>query len=561
MTISAHRTRQASRMVLGLAAVVASVAATPATASAAFRAGDVGFSIPTQAGQTWVYGDSWNAGIFIRNAMTLDGDFKGSVRNPARSTWFWPGAPFKVAGGRIAMYGAEVTQKTAGMWGMDVLGGIRAEFDPARPTAAKLTRMSPGIIWAAASSEDSQGPIVYGVDANHQARAGRPQADGTVKQISTMGGTISGQFSVAQEVNGKWWLVGQLPFLSRRVVAYPLSSQTGKVTGPAIKLITLPEPGPNRFTYGATLHPEYAGLMTYAVNGNGPGTPYGLQRIEGFWPFALYWARAAADQAAAAAKAKSARHSTLARKATAAGSEGGQGNNGKAKGKGKKLADMSITESRVILWATEKQRDLEKELERRQRLSTGNNWLGPLPDQLGPNMAPAAASAPATWDQAGTDATPPIGEDADSQQQDFLVPATPAGYRRQQAEAKAAIEAAKAALEDIASQLKAAEDQQRADERAAREADRAARAAARLAEAQKRAQDAQGTDEEAAAEQARQQADEAKQQADQAKEEARVAKEAAKQQAEQAKQLADQAKAAAKAKEKAANGQGRKSWD
>ncbi|MEI6447738.1 MAG: hypothetical protein WCO96_07645 [Actinomycetes bacterium] len=451
-------------------ASVASVAAMPSTASAAFRAGDVGFSIRSQAGSTWVYGDSWNAGIFLRNAMTLNGVYKGTVRNPARSTWFWPGAPFKVAGGRIAMYGAEVTQKKPGMWGMDVLGGVRAEFDPARPAAAKLTRMAPGIIWAAASSEDSQGPIVYGVDANHHAHAGRPQPDGTVKRISEMGGTISGQFSVAQEANGKWWLVGQLPFLSRRVVAYPLSGQTGRVTGPAIKLITLPDPGPSRFAYAATLHPEYEGLMTYAVNGNGPGTPYGLQRVAGFWPFALYWARAAASQAAAAAKARAARRSTFARNAVAADSDDEKGNNGKAKGRGKKLADLPITDSRVVLWATEKQKELENELERRQQLSVDRSWLGPAPDPLGPNMSPPGASAPAAWDQDGTEASPPIGEDSDSQQQDFLVPATPAGYSRQQAEARVAIEAAKAALEDVARQLKAAEDQQKAAEKAAKEA-------------------------------------------------------------------------------------------
>ena len=87
-------------------------------------------------------------------------------------------------------------------------------------------------------------------------------------------------------------MVGSLPFLSRRVVAYQLSGPAGKVTGPGLTLITLPDPGPGGYAYAATVHPELDGLLTWAVNSTVKGAPYGLRQQAGFWPAALRFAHA-----------------------------------------------------------------------------------------------------------------------------------------------------------------------------------------------------------------------------------------------------------------------------
>lgn len=533
-----------------VAALGSALLAVPGTAGAAttFRAGDVGFSIPTAKGSTWVYGDSWVNGRFVRNAMTLNGAYAGTIPSGTTRTWMWPGAPFRTPTGRIAMYGGEFTSTgTGGSWGFKLTNPFRAEFDPARASAATVKRLAPGgILWSASSVHDSQGPIVYGVDSNHRAHAGRPQADGSVLDVGTMGGTISNQFTVLKEPAGKWWLVGQLPFLSRRVVAYPLSGPTGKVTGSALKLITLPDPGSTRWTYAATIHTDYAGLLTWAVNGTGAGTPYGLQKSANFWPYTLYWARAAAAKTTTARTAGTASHRT----ARAADSAKLKINNGKGWGRLKSLEDDStpgITgPDTVLMWASERQKELEQELARNQHNSTDSDWLGPLPEPLGEGMAPGAGS-PSTWEFRGTNPEQPVGEDSDKARDSFLVPATLKGWKAQQEAAKAAIAAAAAELKAASDHLKALVEEQKA-------AEKAAKAAEKLAEARRKAAEDAGTENEDESKQAEREAEAAKQAAEQAIEQA-------KQQLEAAKQTAERAKANAEKASRKANGNGRASWD
>jgi hypothetical protein len=464
-----------SRIAASAVAATVGLAAFAPVASAAFRAGDVGFSIKTDAGQTWVYGDSWNNGQFIRNAMTLNGQYAGSIRNLSASNWVWPGAPYSTADGRIAMYGAEMTQTKPGIWGFKLVGGVKAVFDPAHASAATVSRMPAGSkLWSAASTTDATGPILYSIDGNHHAHAGRPQPDGSVTEVSQLGGTISGQFSVVPDPDGNWWMVGQLPFLSRRVVAYPLSGPTGKVTGPAIKLITLPSPGPNRFTYAATIHPELSGLMTYAVNGSGPGTPYGLQRSAEFWPYSLTFAKAALATPAAA--------TPLARAATAISRTLAH------------IAVVTVGADRVKLWPTEKQKELETELNVRNDNWTGDDSLGNKPTDLSPGMNPSAG-APSVWESAGTSPTQPAGEDSDTGSSDFLVPSTARGLKAQQSGAQSAIASANARLKAANAQMAAALSASKAQEAAAK-------ANELLVEAQKNAAEAQGPAAIAAAKQA-----------------------------------------------------------
>lgn len=278
--------RRAACAAIALAALIA--LSVVSVSGAYFRPGDVGFSIRTPAGQTWVYGDSWINGFFIRNAIAVNGVYTGTINGVARGNWVWPGAPFLLPGGRIGMYAAEVTQVKPGMWGFKVLGGLRVECSPLKPRAATVTRLPrPGLIWAAAAAEDAEGTIVYAVDSRHHVHAGRPQVDGTVREIGLVGGMISGQFTVLRDSADRWWIVGQAPHLSRRVIAYRLTGPAGRTVGRPIRLLTLPSPGPTRFAYGATVHPELGGLLTWSVNGRGPGTPYGLQRLDAFWPSAI----------------------------------------------------------------------------------------------------------------------------------------------------------------------------------------------------------------------------------------------------------------------------------
>ena len=516
-----------SRTAVGAVVATAGLAALAPGASAAFRAGDVGFSIKTDAGQTWVYGDSWNNGQFVRNAMTLNGQYAGSIRNLSSRNWVWPGAPYDNGDGRIAMYGAEITQTTPGIWGFKLVGGVKAVFDPAHVGSATVSRMPAGNkLWSAASASDASGTILYSIDSNHHAYAGRPQADGSVVEVSKLGGTISGQFSVVPDPDGNWWMVGQLPFLSRRVVAYPLSGPTGKVTGPAIKLITLPSPGANRFTYAATIHPELSGLMTYAVNGSGPGTPYGLQRNAEFWPYALTFAKAALATPAPA--------TPLARAATAVTRTLAH------------IAVATVGADRVSLWPTEKQKELESELTVRNNTWSGGDSLGDQPSALSSGMNPSAG-APSAWEAAGTSPTQPTGEDSDTGRSDFLVPATAKGQKAQQAAAQAAIASANA-------QLKAANSQMAAARTAAKNQAAAAKANERLIEAQNNAAEAQGASAIAAAKKAER--DAAKAQAA-----AEKASETAIENAANATESAKSALARANAALSRANGTGRSSWD
>ena len=513
---------------LAVALAAAGLAAIAPSAEAGLRAGDVGFSIKTAAGQTWVYGDSWNNGHFIRNAMTLDGSYSGSIPNPSSSNWVWPGAPYENGDGRIAMYGAEITQAKPGIWGFKIVGGIKAVFNPANAASATVTRIAAGSkLWSAASASDSTGTLVYSIDRNHHAHAGRPQPDGSVTEVSAMGGTISGQFSVIADPDGNWWMVGQLPFLSRRVVAYPLSGPAGKVTGPALKLMTLPSPGAKRFTYGATIHNELSGLMTYAVNGSGPGTPYGLQRSEQFWPYALTFAQAAlATPAAAAPLLRAAR--ALSRAAA-------------------HMAVVTVGGDRVKLWPTEKQSELDAELNHRNQSWHGNDWLGSKPTDLGEGMNPSAG-APSVWDSAGTSPKQPDGEDSDSaSSREFLVPATAKGLKAQQTAAKSAVALATAQLKAASSELAAALAAERAQAAAAQ-------ANEKLIESQKHAAEAQGPAAIAAAKQAEKNAEKAKAAAERAAENAR-------EQAANAVEAARSALAKANAALEKANGNGRRSWD
>ena len=465
-TTALHRTpsTRSLRIVFGaLITLAISAAMMPATSAAALRAGDAGFSLATPAGQTWIYGDSWNNGVFVRNAVTLNDAYVGTLRGVPSGSWVWPGAPFELPNGHIGMYGAELKQVTPGAWGFQIVGGIRAEFDPAHAGQAIVApTVRPGIIWAAAATKDpaSGTQYVYGIDGNHHAHVARANDNGTTTEIGTMGGTISGQFSVIQEPSGNWWMVGQLPFLSRRVVAYPLSGPAGKVTGAGLKLITLPSPGPTRYTYAGTVHPELNGLLTWAVNGSGPGTPYGLQRQAAFWPLALTYAKAAAA-------------ATVALKA--------------------KVAIAGTTGAVVKVWATAKQAELENELATNAELDLTQNWLAPLPDPLSPDLSIPSSSGPGAWEMAGrtTDPGQPAGEDSDTGG-DFIVPETTTGFRAQQTLAIAAASAAKAAVKAAAAQTKAAD---------------AAKVAVELqAEANKQAAEALGRQAKLAAEKAAEQA-------------------------------------------------------
>ena len=260
----------------------------------ALTAGDSGFSLVTPSGELWLYGDSKLNGSSIRNAVTLGGRYVGTIPASSPDRWIWPGAPFLLADGSVAMYTAEFVRTGQTMWSYKPARNVRVKFASNDASAAQVEPSAPGLIWGAASTRDSKGPIVYAVDGAQLAHSGRPQRDGSVRPESTVGGPISGQFSVAKSPDGRWWMVGQLPQLSRQIVGYPLSSPAGSVNAEAVNLMTVADPGPTGFTYAATLHPELDGLLTWAVNGSRPDDPYGLRRIERFWPTGLWIAQARA---------------------------------------------------------------------------------------------------------------------------------------------------------------------------------------------------------------------------------------------------------------------------
>lgn len=387
---------------LTLAIVVTSLAmisVLPTNASAVvLRAGDVGFSATTKNGPMWVYGDSWVDGRLIRNAITVNGVFTGEIRGVQAGHWVWPGHPFPLPDGRYAMYGSEMMQTTPGIWGFQSVRGIRAVFNPTSASGGTVRAMpATDLRWSAAATGGSTNPLVYSVDANHKAHVGRPNADGSVTDLRTMGGSISNQFSVIADSSGKWWLVGQLPFLSRRVVAYPLASRSGPVTGAYVPLATLPSPGATRFTYAATVHIDYSGLLTWAVNGTGDGTPYGLQRLDNFWPKALDAVLTLKlGLAASASVTRLARAANVAEPSTADAA--------------RQLAQRVEVEIEDKIQSAEEAATLESKLEQ------GEGWLAPPPEKLASGQT-AMPGSPATLEFAGKGGKAPEGEDSVSDKQ------------------------------------------------------------------------------------------------------------------------------------------------
>ena len=258
---------------------------TTSSAQAAFRAGDVGKSLVTPKGTVWIYGDSWNNGNLVRNAITLDGKYQGTIfHRMAPGHWMWLGAPFLLASGKVAVYGSEMIQKTAGMWGFERVGQVYVEFDPSNLRTVQVTKINKkSTPWSSAAAQDADGNLVYTIDAKHHPKVGRPNADGSVTSLATFNAQLSGQFSVVQDGSKQWWIIGTGMMLSRRVWAYPLASPQGPVIGKKSLLYTLPSPGAKHYVYQANIHPEEGGLLTYAVNGTGGGEAYGLRRIENFW--------------------------------------------------------------------------------------------------------------------------------------------------------------------------------------------------------------------------------------------------------------------------------------
>jgi len=254
------------------------------TESTSFRAGDVGFSMQTPGGEMWVYGDSWINGRFIRNAITLNGQYRGTLRDSSLSGWIWPGVPIRRSDGKILMYASQHQQAAAGMWGTKRIQTLKIVFDPAHPEKAQITPMGSAPAWSATSLQYRGDTLVYGVDQYHRSRVGYLDLEGNLIRTERIGALISGRYSVVQDGSGRWWTVGFLPWLSRRLVAYPMKDPTHLKSTSYRLLQTLPAPPAGWFVYDGLVHPELGGLLTWAENGKGPGGWYGLNRKPGFWP-------------------------------------------------------------------------------------------------------------------------------------------------------------------------------------------------------------------------------------------------------------------------------------
>jgi len=263
-------------------------AATPSlSASRGLRAGDVGFSLPTRHGLMWVYGDSWYNGHFIRSAITLNGKYTGFLAGVRRGHWIWPGAPWQRADGKIVMYGSEnQTPAGKGPWQKSFVRGLKIVFDPRKPRSAWVTPTK-GTVWAAEAVQWRKAVYVYSVNSKYQAEVARVDRAGNPQRIRTLGGFLGGHFSVVQDSKHRWWTVGLGGMLSRKLWAYRMAGPAGPMSKKPVLLAILPKPGKKRYTYAADIHPELGGLLTWAVNGVGPGTAYGLQKRYGWWPKAL----------------------------------------------------------------------------------------------------------------------------------------------------------------------------------------------------------------------------------------------------------------------------------
>lgn len=260
---------------------------TPSLASSNFRPGDVGFSLYNKYGHVWLYGDSWYRGRFIRSAVTVNGRYTGFLAGVKRGNWIWPGAPWNLPDGRIMMYASEnKTPSGKGPWQRSFVRGLRVVFDPRYPGRAKVYP-TPGTVWSADAVRWRGQLYLYSVNSRYQAYVAKTSATGVVQSTRKLGGFLGGHFSVVQDSKKRWWMVGLGGMLSRRLWAHRLESPWGPIISKPVLLATLPKPGLKRFTYAADVHTELGGLLTWAVNGTGPGTPYGLQKRPGWWPGAL----------------------------------------------------------------------------------------------------------------------------------------------------------------------------------------------------------------------------------------------------------------------------------
>ena len=258
---------------------------------------DATYSIGLPDGRIlWLFGDTFLGTVradrsregskFLRNSLVVQqGDELETIYqvvngNPSAyfsptdpAEWYWP-MDGTIHNGELQIMLARFGQTgTAGMWSFEYVGIDRAIVSLSDLKLQSITPVQPTgyISYGASVMEDDNFIYIYGISFTsagkrlHAARA--PNGDLTAAWeyydgqgwISTpsdypMVTGISDQFSVFKD-NGKYYLVSQLTFFSKRIDIVEADSPVGPWRNRRTLYCT-PESGGDIFTYNAFVHPE-----------------------------------------------------------------------------------------------------------------------------------------------------------------------------------------------------------------------------------------------------------------------------------------------------------------
>ncbi|MFN8133591.1 MAG: hypothetical protein U0R70_18770 [Solirubrobacteraceae bacterium] len=278
--------------------------------------GDATYSVALPDGRTvWIFGDTFIGAVspdrqrgpgtaMVRNSAVVEDHgalrtlisgtpgHPGSLVTADPGSWFWPGDGV-VEGQELRLFMTRFRATGGGEWDFGAAETVVASFALPDLRFQGIRRVADAapVTWGAATLETADGTYVYGVeDAHpggfaHVARArngiqgaweywtGRGWSDRAADSARVAAG-VSNQFSVIA-AGGQYVLVNQAPVFGRQIAVAPAADPWGPFDA-VTPVYTAPSPGPGRYAYNATAHPEASSggrlLVSYNTNSFDPAT-------------------------------------------------------------------------------------------------------------------------------------------------------------------------------------------------------------------------------------------------------------------------------------------------
>ncbi len=278
--------------------------------------GDATYSVALPDGRTvWIFGDTFIGAVspdrqrgpgtaMVRNAAVVED--RGALRtlvsgtpghpeslvNADAGSWFWPGDGV-VEGQELRLFMTRFRPTGTGEWDFGAAETVVASFALPDLRFQGIRRVADAapVTWGAATLETADGTYVYGVeDAHpggfaHVARAPNGVQgpweywtgngwSARAEDSARIAAGVSNQFSVIAAA-GRFVLVNQAPVFGRQIAVAPAADPWGPFDA-RTTVFTAPSPGPGRYAYNATAHPEASSggrlLVSYNTNSFDPAT-------------------------------------------------------------------------------------------------------------------------------------------------------------------------------------------------------------------------------------------------------------------------------------------------